>query len=95
MLMTQVKVPSDHCGVVVDTRNDSSKPAAKHKICRTVRPITTSSVNNIGQVFTQEEWQFLDPSLSPTQLTELFEYYTGEILDTFCPSKVIYSRPDD
>ena len=67
----------------------------KQQMCRTVRPITTSSVNNIGQVLVDEEWQFLDPSLPPTALMELFEYYTVEILNTFCPSKIIYSRRND
>ena len=88
-------VPSDHSGVVVETRTDTSKPATKRKIYRTVRPITTSSVNNIGQVLVQEEWQFLNPALPPTELVHLFEYYTSEILETFCPSKVICSRPND
>ena len=37
----------------------------------------------------------MDPKLSPTQLTELFEYYTGEILNIFCPTKVVLSRPSD
>ena len=88
-------VPSDHSGVVVNTRTDANKPALKHKIYRTIRPITSSSVNNIGQVLVEEEWQFLNPSLSPTSLVDLFEYYTGEILETFCPSKVVSSRPND
>ena len=73
-------VPSDHSGVVVNTRTDTNKPAAKHKVYRTIRPITTSSVNNIGQVLVEEEWQFLDPALPPTALVDLYEYYTGEIL---------------
>ena len=37
----------------------------------------------------------MDPDLTPTQLTELFQYYTGEILNTFCPQKQVLSRPDD
>jgi hypothetical protein len=88
-------VPSDHSGVVVVTRTDTDRPPIKHKICRTIRPITSSSIDNIGQVYVKEDWQFLDPSLSPTSLTELFEYYTGEILNTFCPSKVCFSRPNE
>ena len=88
-------VPSDHSGVVVEPRTNAEVPAVKHKVCRTIRPITASAVNNIGQVFVQESWQFLDPSLSPTSLTELFQYYTGEILNTFCPSKVVFSRPNE
>ena len=42
-----------------------------------------------------EPWSFMDPPLAPTQLTELFEYYTSEILDIFCPSKVVVSRPGE
>jgi hypothetical protein len=92
---TKGGVPSDHSGVVVEPRTDASRPAMKQKICRTFRPITTSSLNNIGQVFVEESWQFMDPSLPPTSLTELFEYYTGEILNIFCPTKVCYSRPNE
>ena len=92
---TKGGVPSDHSGVIVNTRTDANKPAPKHKIYRTIRPITSSSVNNMGQVLVEEKWHFLDPSLPPTSLVELFEYYTGEILETFCPSKVICSRPND
>ena len=88
-------VPSDHDGVVVDKRTDTGRPVLKPKIRRTIRPISTSAIRNIGQVFTAEEWNFLDPSLPPSSLVELFEYYTGQILDTFCPSKVIFSRPND
>ena len=88
-------MPSDHSGVIVDKRTDASKPANRQKICRTIRPITSSAVNNIGKVLVEEEWTFLNPSLSPTSLVELFEYYTGEILNTFCPSKVLFSRPND
>ena len=35
----------------------------------------------------------MDPNLTPTELTELFEFYTGGILDVFCPKKRIFSRP--
>ena len=49
----------------------------------------------MGQVFTSEKWLFMDPELSSTQLTELFQFYTGEILNTFCPQKQVLSRPDD
>ena len=36
----------------------------------------------------------MDPALTSTQLTELFEYYTGEVVDMFCPVKQVFSRPD-
>ena len=85
-------VPSDHNGVVVVPRK-SAIPVKKLQIARTIRPITRSAITNIGQILTNESWQFMDQQLSPTDLTELFEYYTGEILNTFCPEKVIFSRP--
>ena len=85
-------VPSDHNGVVVVPRK-SAIPVKKLQIARTIRPITRSAITNIGQILTNENWQFMDQQLSPTDLTELFEYYTGEILNTFCPEKVIFSRP--
>ena len=88
-------VPSDHSGVIVDKRANTDKPHLKPKICRTIRPITTSAVNNISQVFVAEDWKFLNPDMPPTSLVDVFQYYTGEILDTFCPSKTIYTRPND
>ena len=52
-------------------------------------------MNNIGQFFTEENWKFMNPELSPTELTELYEYYTGEILNTFCPEKKVFGKPDE
>ena len=45
-------VPSDHNGVIVVPRSDVDKPVLRNKVVRTIRPITSSSINNIGQVFT-------------------------------------------
>ena len=84
-------MPSDHNGVVTAT----DIPVKRPKSVRTIRPITASSIENIGQVFNAEKWQFMNPELPPTHLTELFEYYTGEVVDIFCPQKQVFSRPDD
>ena len=88
-------VPSDHNGVVMTPLAVTSKPARRNKFVRTVRPITISGINNIGQVLVNEKWRFMNPDLSPTELTEIFEYYTGGILDIFCPQKNVFSRPND
>ena len=87
-------VPSDHNGVVVKPISEADKPVKRTKIVRTIRPIPSSSLQNIGQVLTNESWYFMDPALTSTQLTELFEYYTGEVVDIFCPVKQVFSRPD-
>ena len=88
-------VPSDHNGVVVTPRSDCNNPPKRTKYVRTIRPITTSALNDIGQVLTQQTWQFMDPALTSTQLTELFQFYTEEILNLFCPKKQVLSRPDE
>ena len=88
-------VPSDHNGVIVIPRSVSDVPVKRQKISRIIRPITSSNIDTIGQVFTKENWEFMNPALSSSQLTELFQYFTGEVLDTFCPQKQIFSRPDD
>ena len=46
-------------------------------------------------MFTQETWFFISPNLSSTNLTELFEIYATETLDTFCPIKRIVERPGE
>ena len=90
---TKPGVPSDHNGVVMTPHTAMSQPVRRQKYIRTVRPITNSAINNIGQVLVDEEWNFMDPNLTPTELTELFEFYTGGIIDVFCPKKRIFSRP--
>ena len=49
----------------------------------------------MGQVIVNEDWLFMNPALSPTNLTEFLQYYTGKMLDTFCPEKVCFVRPDE
>ena len=87
-------VPSDHNGVVMIPLAVTGEPVRRKKFVRTVRPITSSAINNIGQVLVNEQWLFMNPDLNPTLLTELYEFYTGEILDIFCPKKDVFSRPD-
>ena len=67
-------VPSDHNGVIVIPRSVSDVPVKRQKISRIIRPITSSNIDNIGQVFTKENWEFMNPDLSSSQLTDLFQY---------------------
>ena len=52
-------VPSDHHGIVVAPRSDPNKPVNRTKIVRTIRPIPSSSLNNIGQVLTFHSFMFI------------------------------------
>ena len=66
-------VPSDHNGVVVIPSSVSDVPVRREKVVRTIRPITSSGINNIGKILQNEQWQFMNLDLSSSQLTELFE----------------------
>ena len=84
-------VPSDHAGVVVVPKclnNISSL-----KTARKIRPIPDSSLNKIGQILTQEQWSFLKPDLSASPMTDLFEDFTTELVDTVRPVRTVYVRP--
>ena len=88
-------VPSDHFGIVLAPRRNSDAAVNKQKIMKVIQPISQTSIQNIGQVFCAEEWSFMNPDLSSTQLTSLFEYYVGNIVDLHCPKKTITVRSDD
>ena len=81
-------------GVVVAPRSMTGSPVKRTKYKKTIRPIYSAALKNIGQVLADQKWKFMDPTLSSTSLTELFENYTMGILDIFCPQKVVYLRPD-
>ena len=76
-------------------RTQTNVPVKRQKCARTIRPISGSAINNLGQVLTKEKWLFMDPILKPTQLTELFEFYTQETINIFCPQKQVFARPND
>ena len=76
-------------------RTQTNVPVKRQKSVRTIRPISESAINNLGQVLTKEKWLFMDPILEPTQLTELFEIYTQEIINIFCPQKQVFTRAND
>ena len=86
-------VQSDHNGVVVSPISD--KPFKRTKLVKKIRPIPQSSLDKIGQVLTNETWKFMDQSLSSTQLVDLFEFYSGGVLDIFCPEKLVHYRADE
>ena len=88
-------VPSDHSGVEVIPRAVTDVSIRRQKFVRTIRPITSSALANIDKVFSNEKWNFMDQNLSSTSLTELFQFYSGEILNIFCPEKQVYSRPNE
>ena len=89
-------VPSDHDGVIVKPISSSSHKVSKHPtIQKTIRPMPTSSINQFGQFITQEEWSFMDPTLTSSELTDVFESYTNKLVDIYFPTKEIRLKCDD
>ena len=65
-------VPSDHSGVVATPlRSCNDVPVSHQKITKVIQPIPQYAMNNIGQALCSEEWTFMNPDLSATQLTSL------------------------
>ena len=88
--------PSDHQGVLVIPVNSSSSPKKTKKLI-TVRPIKESSLHLFGQALVQEDWSFLNPSLSSTTLVESFQEYCSTLTDLHFPLKTVkltsYDKP--
>ena len=93
--MPESGVPSDHSGVVATPRSVTSLPIKPKKYRKTIQPIPQSKVENIGKIFAMEKWDFLHPSLTSTQLTDLYQFYVNGIVDANCPKKTILVHPDD
>ena len=87
-------VPSDHNGVVVSPLV-TNEPVKRIHFSKTIRPIPQSALDEMGKIITHENWQFMDSSLHPTQLTSLYEDYTSDLVDKFCPEKVITCNTTD
>ena len=52
-------------------------------------------MNLFGQIIGKERWNFLNQNLNPTQLVELFQFFTNEVTDRVFPEKEIKIREGD
>ena len=52
-------------------------------------------MNLFGQIIGGEEWSFLRQTLTPSQLVDLFQYYTGEIIDVVFPEQKVRIKDED
>ena len=60
-----------------------------------IRPLPESKQITFGQILANQTWDFLDPSLNPTQLVDVFEYYTSEIINVTFPLKQVTIQQSD
>ena len=88
-------VPSDHNGVVVSPIDHDSTQTRGKKVVRSFRPLPESSILKIGEQLTKEKWEFIQPTQSATQMTDLFEKFTSDLVNNFCPVKISKSRPNE
>ena len=82
-------VPSDHNGVMAVTLSSafSQHKAESRKV--TVRPLPDSLVSKFGAILVHEDWSFLAPGLTSTQLVDSFQNYTTDLIVQTFPEKNI------
>ena len=82
-------VPSDHNGVMAVplTTANSQRSSVPKKV--KVRPLPDSLVSKFGCLLVQEDWSFLDSELSSTEMVDLFEKYTSQLIENTFPEKQV------
>ena len=55
----------------------------------TVRPLSDSLVSKFGCLLVKEDWSFLDSELSSTEMVNLFEKYTSQLIENTFPEKQV------
>ena len=82
-------VPSDHNGVLAVPLSTacSQRNAEVRKV--TIRPLPDSLVSKFGSILVKEDWSFLTPKMSSTQLVEVFEKQTSVLIEQTFPEKTI------
>ena len=88
-------VPSDHSGVIATPHTDPSQPQLRTKVVKTIRPLPESLISVFGQKLEAEDWTSLDPSLNSTEMVNIFQNLTEELVLKTFPSKKIQIYPDD
>ena len=85
--------PSDHQGVLVSPIPQVVSKATHRSI--KVRRFPENKLQIFGQIIGNEKWTFLDPNLNPTQLVELFQFYSCKMTDAIFPEKNIKISQND
>ena len=82
-------VPSDHNGVFVlpITSENSQRKSIARKV--QVRPLPESLICKFGSVLVKEDWAFLTPLMTSTELVGSFENYTRNIVEKTFPEKTV------
>ena len=82
-------VPSDHCGVLAMpvTSGNSERKADVRKV--TIRPLPDSLVTKFGSTIVSEDWSFLEPDMTSTELVNLFENHTKKMVEDIFPEKSV------
>ena len=82
-------VPSDHNGVlaVPITTKDSLRTTESRKV--KVRPLPDSLIREFGSILVHEDWSFLAPEMTSTELVDSFEKHTSNLIEKTFPEKSI------
>ena len=82
-------MPSDHSGVMAlpVTSGNSKRTVVTRKA--TIRPLPESLICKFGSQITNEDWSFLLPEMSLTELVGCFVDYTQKMIEETFPEKTV------
>ena len=82
-------VPSDHNGVFAlpITSSNSLRTTVARKI--QVRPMPESLMLKFGQILANETWNILEPQMTSTELVDMFEQHTSQLVNSVFPLKTV------
>ena len=85
-------VPSDHSGVEVRPRtNTSTSRARPKKDTYTVQKMPDSLVASFGPVLVEEDWSFLEDGLTIEEMVDSFQNTASRMVDQHFPKQTVTS----
>ena len=86
---------SDHNGVEILPRTNLSPDGSDLRQEVIVQPFPESGLLEFGRKLSEEDWSSLEERLSSTEIVEIFEARSKELVDSHFPSKSIFTGPQD
>ena len=88
-------VPSDHNGVLVEPLNNLEDTRGTMKVTKYVRPMPDSSVQQYRQSLGRIDWSVMIDSLSSSEMVNIFQKMTTDLVDIHFPLKKVIISPYD
>ena len=91
----QIGAPSDHNGVLVAPLNNNFRTKGTTKEIKFVRPMPQSSILDYRQSIGNIDWSLMTDGLSSSNMVDIFQRMTSDLVDIHFPLKRISISPYD